>query len=283
MQQCFNCGGKDLIDEHEVCGECAANPFITEKYRKYLAENKKGKLFLDTFSHTRFRNFENVNSAKSWDFLMKYHRYYEDSNTVTQLRIKKVMEWIPKERSTRVFELGFGYGHVLLELAKRGYTNLGGVDISKEAVNYIGGRITKGVFFVGDVTDIGLQSESADLVLANEVMEHVPPKHTFKVYNEIKRITKREGFVLFSVPLGDNLETTTFMCPHGQLVNSNGHVREYTQEVLQLELDTANLAVSRKFLLFPPSTGKLRLAKPILKMSGYIKPSILFVAAKRRD
>ncbi len=281
MQQCFNCG-KKAISEHEICKECVANPFITEKYRKYLARNKKRQLFIETFRDGRFENFSDINSAKSWDFLIKYHRHYEDVNKITILRIQKIVELIPADRDIKIFDLGFGYGHVLLELANRGYTNLGGVDISREAVRDIKERIPNGIFFIGNVTDIPLKDESIDVVLANEIMEHIPVKGTFRVYDEIKRISKKKGFMLFSVPLGDNLETTTFMCPHGQLVNPNGHVREYTPEVLELELEIAKLTPLKKILLIPPIQGKLKLLKSISKMLGLIQPSNFVVKVKKR-
>ncbi|GAH13537.1 unnamed protein product, partial [marine sediment metagenome] len=47
-------------------------------------------------------------------------------NKITILRIQKIVELIPADRGIKIFSLGFGYGHVLLELANRGYTNLGG-------------------------------------------------------------------------------------------------------------------------------------------------------------
>ena len=234
MQQCFNCGKKPLL-KHEICKGCAENPFITEKYRKQLAINKNVELFMETFRDSRFENFPNINSDKSWDFLMKYHRYYEDKNKITHLRIQKIVELIPTDRNIKIFDVGFGYGHVLLELASRGYSNLGGLDISKEAIGYVKERIPNGMFLNGNVTDIALKSESVDVVLVNEVMEHIPTKDTFIVYSEVKRIAKKEGTIIFSVPLNDDLETSTFMCPHGSLVNPNGHVREYIPEVLDLE------------------------------------------------
>ncbi len=282
MKQCFYCHKKPII-KHEICPECATNPFITEKYRKYLANSKKRQLFLDTFHNNCFENLPNMNAARSWDFLIKYHRYYEDSNKITQLRVRKIIELVPPDRAINIFDLGFGYGHVLLELETKGYRRLGGVDISKEAVNYISGRIHNGNFQIGSFTQIPLDDDSVDLVIASEVMEHVPPKDTFIVYDEIKRITKQQGLVIFSVPLNDNLETTTFMCPHGQLVNPNGHVREYTPDVLDLELGIAGLTPIRRCLLIPPIQGRLKLLRIVMRIISSRQPSNYICIARKSD
>jgi hypothetical protein len=122
-----------------------------------------------------------------------------------------------------------------------------------------------------------------DVVLVNEVMEHIPVRYTFQVYDEIRRITRREGSVIFSVPLGDNLETITFLCPHGELVNPNGHVREYTSEVLEMELEAARLVAVDKTLLYPPAQGRWIVPRMMSAISSLLNPTNLIVSARRGD
>jgi len=63
--------------------------------------------------------------------------------------------------------------------------------------DYIISNITDDVFYL-DVMDMNLKSESVDNFVCVNVLEHVPkPK---KSVNEILRVLKPGGFVLFSIP-----------------------------------------------------------------------------------
>ncbi len=282
MQQCFNCGKKELIDKHEICGECAANPFVVERYRIYLAEKGYSDLFIDTYKNEVFNNFPEIYSGEMYDFAIKYHQTYIDKDKTTQNRIKEISNLIPNKKDISLLDLGFGYGHLLISLNKQGYNNLAGIDISEVAVRDMKSRIPHGDFRIGHVVSLPYNDKSFDLVLATEIMEHIPVKKTFKVYNEIKCVLKQEGKLIISVPLGENLETTTFLCPHGAFVNANGHVRMYTLKVLLLELAHAGFEIDIIKYLYPYLGGKLRLVKLVLKTLRYIKPCGVIVVARKR-
>lgn len=283
MQQCFfNCGKKDLIDKHKICGECATNPFVVERYRIYSAEKGCDDLFIDTYKNEIFNNFPEIYSGEMYDFAIKYHHTYIDKDKTTQKRIKETLNLIPNKKDISILDLGFGYGHLLISLNKQGYRNLAGIDISEVAVRDMKGRIPKGDFRIGHVASLPYNDESFKLVLATEIMEHLPVKKTFKVYNEIKRVLKQGDKVIISVPLGENLENTTFLCPHGTFVNANGHVRMYTLKVLLLELAHADFEIDIIKYLYPYLGGKLRLVKLVYKYLRYIKPCGVIVVARKR-
>ena len=81
--------------------------------------------------------------------------------------------------------------------------------------------------------------------------------------------------------LGENLETNTFLCPHGALVNPSGHVRMYTTEVLSLELRRAGFEIGTLKYLHPYLGGKLKPVKHVLKMFGYVRPCGLIIMARK--
>ena len=280
MRYCFECG-KKAIEGHYICDRCARNPFLNEKYRKFLAANREKKAFLDTYTNKVFANFGNINSGEMWDFLIKYHRYYEAKNRITRLRIRRILEKIPRDTNLFILDIGFGYGDVLLNLEREGFQNLSGIDLSRRAVEYIKEKIPSGSFISGDFLNMTLKNNAFDIIIASEIMEHIPVKSTYKAYEVISKALKEDGKVIFTVPLNENLETVTFRCPHGSLVNPNGHVREYTKDVMELELQFANFKIISEEFLYAPIDGNNLLKKTILRFLVGKKPVILLVEARR--
>ena len=58
-----------------------------------------------------------------------------------------------------------------------------------------------------DISDMKeIPSDSFDVIIANDVLEHV--KEDFKAVQEINRVLKEKGFCIITVPTRDNLEKT---------------------------------------------------------------------------
>ena len=101
-------------------------------------------------------------------------------------------------------DLGCGCGSHLYWLKESGYTRLEGVDRSPEQV---AGAHSLGLNFVkeGDIFDhlVQRQSESADVVLAFDVIEHLGKEEAFQFADEVFRILTPGGLFILHLPNGE--------------------------------------------------------------------------------
>jgi len=75
------------------------------------------------------------------------------------------------------FEVGFGFGELLEQLADRGY-RVGGNEVAENCLDVARRRLgDRGRLFMGSLTELDLQEQKArwDVVYWNDVMEHIPP------------------------------------------------------------------------------------------------------------
>lgn len=272
-----------------MCQECMGNPFLVERYRVYLSKTGNFDLFIETYSDNRFTNFTRIDTGPKWDHLIKYHRLHHEENLIARMRLKTILDLVPRDNDLSILDVGFGYGDLLYELQKDGLSNIVGIDISREAIAQCRDRVPGCMFVLGEAANTPLKDEHFDLVLLNEVLEHIPVSRTFAVYEEMRRVLRKEGRVVISVPVGENLETTTFLCPHGTLVNQNGHVRTYTGEVLEMELRHARIEPEKMIPVFPPRSRSQKISRLIhlltQKMRGNpisLEPSNLIVVGRKR-
>ncbi|MBY0493894.1 MAG: class I SAM-dependent methyltransferase [Cyanobacteria bacterium] len=109
-------------------------------------------------------------------------------------------------KSARIADVGCGPGFVLINVTGRraGWTGFG-VDISSAAIEYATARArlqdvaTRCSFSCGDVQNLPLTDSTFDLVIASEVLEHVP--HLERALSEIRRVLRPGGKALLTVPL----------------------------------------------------------------------------------
>lgn len=100
-----------------------------------------------------------------------------------------------------IIDLGCGDGG-LLEIidSKVSYT---GIDISPTQVNYVKEYIKRiqrkhARIIIGDVINMGFPDNTFDAALACDVVEHV--LFPERLFNEAKRVVKKNGYILFSIP-----------------------------------------------------------------------------------
>jgi SAM-dependent methyltransferase len=123
-------------------------------------------------------------------------------------RVKFVREvgcTLPAGRA-RVADLGCGSGMILCDLLKMRPLWTGcGLDISRAAINYARRlaehkRVAERAHFhTGDIADLPYASQSLDLVIASEVIEHTP--EPAQVIAEIARVLRPGGQLILTMPM----------------------------------------------------------------------------------
>jgi SAM-dependent methyltransferase len=176
-----------------------------------------------------------------------------------------------------ILDIGFGYGDIEKKLKYSKYRSLYGVDISTVAVENLR-KIVSGNFRKGNIFNLPYKNCFFDIVLALDVLEHLPPKMIFKAYKEIGRVLKNGGMVIISVPLNENLEE---MLKRGQ--NPNSHLRAYTPNIIKLELEISKFMVIKELYFF--AFSKFYFLKSILvRLIPYKirKPNLIVLEAIKR-
>ena len=102
----------------------------------------------------------------------------------------------------------------------------------------------KTTLIAGDVADLPFEDNSVDLVLALDVVEHVPDA---PVLNEARRVLKPGGTLLVTVP--------AFQWLWSYRDKDAGHLRRYSKTSIKVAIEQSGLMVERiryyQFFLFP--------------------------------
>ena len=155
---------------------------------------------------------------------------------MTKDKISKILSLIPIIDGP-VLDLGLGQGY-LEELAakKKREINIYGLDISEIVINRARKKF-KGSFIVGDILNISkvFNKKKFDVILAIEVIEHISPKDIFNFLKDVRNRLNSNGIFLISTPLNEHLRKGN--------VNLSGHVRDYSIDILKLELEISGFKI----------------------------------------
>jgi len=239
--ECVLCHSSVVNKTVPLCEHCKSNPFKVERARDIFARNKKFHFLKKTYSQN-FGEIPNINSPDFWDKLLFSTGRTEEKSPITKDRINTVIRIIRPWRG-KLLDVGFGYGFIEKGIPRDTF-DLYGIEISHKAVKRIK-KITKGNFKMGSILEVPFQNEFFDVVLALEVLEHISPHNTFKALGELKRVLKKQGMLLVSVPLNEELEEM-----YEKELNPNGHVRVYTPELIKTELKIVGFKIQKELPLF---------------------------------
>lgn len=110
-----------------------------------------------------------------------------------------------RKSELRILDHGCGSAATLLYLAARGYTNIYGVDVGGpcECLNRLTGEVfghSAQRFFVYDGQQLPIEDGNIDVVLSQEVLEHVGDAQFEAYYSEEVRVLRQGGLSVHSVP-----------------------------------------------------------------------------------
>ncbi len=238
------------------------NPFVLESRRAKLAKNKAYKRLKSTY-FAKYPAIKDLNTAKLWDKLHLEKNTTKLDHPMEEDRLR-IVSGLIKGNAISVLDIGFGSASLEREFFKKHKKNIiwKGIEISSTLVKRAKKEFPHCQFTIGDIIKLNYQNKSFDYIIALEVLEHIPPKKTFKALKEIYRIIKPGKYFIVSVPMNEGLEN---LIAQGE--NPNAHVRTYTPELIKAELEIVGFKILKETMLFAfPNNYKLKsfIAKKII-------------------
>lgn len=167
-----------------------------------------------------------------------------------------LLHGVNSQSTLQILDLGCGQGH-LTEKMRQALTGaeFTGLDYSISAIEYAHDHFPGSDFAVGDATDSPYAKDFFDVVVCNNLWEHVPDP--LFLLSGIKRILKPGGFLIVSTPSRYRLYNLSRVLRGKPVVMSRHHVTEYTVGQVVEQLTYGGLHV-RRILSRPISLGSMR-------------------------
>lgn len=138
---------------------------------------------------------DNYSDNQQKKFLNRYNNHWK-------YRIENCFQYIDSLEGKRVLDLGCNIGTFAIESVLRGAKEAIGVDLDSYALklahdNARNSRVNNQCFFVAcNVSKLGLQSESIDIIMAEDIFEHLLNPILKETLFECKRVLKKNGIVV---------------------------------------------------------------------------------------
>lgn len=262
---------KQTFKKNILCKTCIKNPFRVEDLRMLLSKQKEYTLLKKTYTK-KFSEIKNLNTALFWNQKLYNVQLLQNQDGMTKARIQKAIEYLPTQ-AQKILDIGVGYGFIEEKLSLK-RIKLYGIDIAPTAINNVKKRF-KGYFSIGSIYKLKFKPYSFDCIFLLEVLEHIPPYRTLSILKKIYTLLKKNGVLVLSVPLNEGLEKMK--------INPNGHVRTYTQQILEAELQLCGFRIIRKdtFVAFKTHYTLKNFLRNILTYRW--KPNNIIVQANKNE
>jgi 2-polyprenyl-3-methyl-5-hydroxy-6-metoxy-1,4-benzoquinol methylase len=135
-------------------------------------------------------------SIKENNELYEDYFKYRDINTESYSEYELpvyIRNILPENKNAPILDIGCGFGQMLLSLRKLGYTNLHGIDLSAEAIDFCQ-KNKLNVVMVNDISDhVIAEKDKYELIIMSHVLEHIPKDKVIATVQFIKSALLKEG------------------------------------------------------------------------------------------
>lgn len=155
-------------------------------------------------------------------------RYGEAIDEVGLWESEKVIFDKYIDKNAKILDLGCGAGRTTINLYNRGYTNIIGLDLAPNLIDYARGYIKDNNlnidFVVGDATQLEYADNSFDVVIFSfNGMQCIPgKKNRDKVLSEVYRVLKPGGLYIFTAHNRDDSGSFQQMWEEEKIKWNNG-------------------------------------------------------------
>lgn len=186
---------------------------------------------------------------------------YTTSSALANVEAEKIISWnlayftanfagfLPPNRSSRILEIGCGYGKNIVALQKLGYTDVKGIDLSREQVGFA--RNTLGLDNIEQADALNWLREEegrVDCILLIDVLEHLDLDTLMSLGELMQEKLAPGGKVIVQVP--------NDLAPFNPIRQGDlTHIRAYTPQSLQQFFAAINLQMVGVYSALPIRKG----------------------------
>lgn len=105
--------------------------------------------------------------------------------------------FLPNDKNAAILDIGCGTGVFINYLRSKGYTNVSGVDASREMVDFCSKSGIGSVILVHDLASHLLtMPQTFDLIALNDTIEHFPKEDTVDILKAVRTSLRKGGLLL---------------------------------------------------------------------------------------
>ncbi len=159
---------------------------------------------------------------------------------ITHLFIKNLVSELKELKPDTILDVGCGTGYITNIISNELNSTVIGCDIDSNRISFARMNFDQQVF-IANVTQLPFKDSSFDVVVASEILEHIPFREHALI--EIKRVAKKS--VVITVPNEPYFMIANFL--RGKNIRSYGnpseHINHYSKKSLKRLLDDYFLKV----------------------------------------
>lgn len=249
--------GQELIERYRKNYSLSADFDITEEkiLKHWELEKRLTRELLDSTPDNRWKTFDHCYTTLYSELPWLNEPFLD--NTSNKQSMFEVWQYVIRKPPQRIYEIGSGKGELIYELARNGY-HCTGTEITRERGSKhvqehenLSWSISDGVHL-----DQFEESTSYDVVISDQVVEHIHPHDLLDHFRGVSAILAERGRYIFMTPhklVGPSDVSLVFKCdrPMGM------HLREYSNGELTHLLMCAGFSKVQAFWSVPQKIGRL--------------------------
>ncbi|HEY2497217.1 MAG TPA: class I SAM-dependent methyltransferase [Candidatus Angelobacter sp.] len=144
-------------------------------------------------------------------------------------RLSSLLSYAESQRHERgvLLNIGCGNGYLELTAKQRGWVSIS-VDPDPRAVERLRSQGVEA--HCGMIEALPLDSNSADVVICSEVLEHLSQEVMEDGLKEIQRVLRPKGVLIGTTPYRENLKDLEIFCPHCKTIFHRwGHQQSFDE------------------------------------------------------
>ena len=163
---------------------------------------------------------------------------------------------LPADNNAKIMDIGCGLGQFLYWLQQKGYKNFLGVDVSQEMLDIARQKATVKVKKINSIKEfLSAETESYDLIVMNDVIEHLSKQEIIDDLEMIKAVLKKGGKLIIKT---NNLAAIT---------GARMRYSDFTHEVGLTEYSIRQILMAAGF-----STVEIKpFAMPLIGLGRYVR------------
>ncbi len=113
--------------------------------------------------------------------------------------------FLPRDRNSRILDLGCGAGHFLYFLRSLGYNNLSGIDISRDQIEQAKKIVECSLENIGINDFLSSTDKEYDLIICNHIIEHLTLPETEQLFRKMLIRLSSTGKIIITTPNANSL------------------------------------------------------------------------------